>query len=230
MSKKLNEITKELGESHEFKVYYDVNLKENRQEFFDAVTQHIEKLPLSTKTVPYPDLESLGFKGMDEWVKIYHPGWKVASVQLESDSDSPPVRIILAQDPSLVKFTWYNPEDNKVYQRNVIEEAPSLDDESLAQDHPDVWWRISESIPPSDEALDLLYDYTEWDTEGVEEWLNDRMNDADYEWPRRLKNLELVDPGDLSIISDYMVPGQLSLRLEKPREAKPEEINDPDDN
>jgi hypothetical protein len=209
-------ITKKLGKHHKDKGLAEVALKKERQRFFDEVSKEVAKGTLAQKVVPAPEVGDL-----TEWVRVYHPGWVLVEENPEEGT------VLLGEDPSKTKFIFVNHKDGMVYQRNAIPEAPSLDDETLAEDHPELWERITYPVEP--EGINYINDFLHWvDDNGLtsipEGLLNKYVEDTEAFWPRELKPLEEIEHEDLEVLSEYMVPGQISLRLEKPRPAKPEEL------
>lgn len=216
---KLIEVTKEVGKFHAEKKTGTKGLEEKRTEFFDTATEAIDENSLATQIVDAPTSD----ENTDTWVGIYYPGWKIIG---EDEHGS---KLILREDPAFKKYVFINPEDGQVYQRNVIEGDPYLDNERLEEDHPEIMARILEPTPP-DPAASLLIKQISKDLLGDprvgEEWLEYWMNFE--EWPKQI-NLDDASAEDLAIIEDYMIPGKPSLRLEQPRKAKPEEIDGTDD-
>ena len=73
------------------------------------------------------------------YVKQFHPGWRVV------DPGSKEFTYIIEEDPSFKKFVYVNHDDWNVYRRNVSQAGPSLDNERLKDEDPELWKRISVS-------------------------------------------------------------------------------------
>lgn len=231
----LIEITKELGNAHQEKKNGEKELAKRRTQFFDAATADIDENSLATKTVDAPTLDIKSNFSPEDWVRIYHPGWEILYLKTHGtfpDDD----KIVLREDPTLKKYVFVNPEDGQVYQRNAIEGAPSLDDESLGEDHPEILERITKPVPMDSAAEhfltvfanDFLVSSSSMSVRNiVYDWIEIQMENEN--WPRVVIPQEEWPQEDLAIISDYLIPGPISLRLESPRKAKPEEIDGTDD-
>lgn len=212
----LTTTTKKLGKHHKDKKDAEASLKREREKFFSEATKEIAKGVLAQKVVEIPEVGDF-----IEWVAVYHPGW----VLLETDTEAG--TLLLEEDPSLLKFVHVNHTDKKIYQRNAIPEAPSLDDEALAEDHPEVWLRITKPAEP--EWLDEIRKYHTYIegllgvsvNTGVEGYIENLESDL----PRELLPFEDLEADDLDIVAQYMVPGKIKLRLEEPRLAKSEELD-----
>lgn len=215
----LTTVTKKLGKNHQKKNEVEETLKKDRQKFFDEVTRELARKPLAQKTVERPEAGDLY-----EWVNTYHPGW----ILIDEIENS----LLLQEDPTQIRFAFVNHSDGKIYQRNAVQGAPFLDDEALAEDHPEVWKRISEPTHP--EWLPIINEFINFIGDplaGVDDDLEGKffryITEKD-DWPRELIPIEDINDEDLPIFMKYMVPGRISLRLEAPRNAKPEELNEDD--
>jgi hypothetical protein len=130
--KKLSTITTKLGKDHKLQKKYKKNLEADRKEFFAAVDREIAKQPLARRTFDLNQTQ----EQLDEWVLRFNPGWRIVEIDHG--------KVIIEEDPTLKKFSFVNEKDGQVYTRGIVEEAPSLDDEKLQADHPDVWEKLTE--------------------------------------------------------------------------------------
>lgn len=190
----LNKITADLGKAHKQNSKSKKNLEKYRQEFFDAVTFNLERKWRATKVIEIPsEALSLPSKDLENWIRVNHPGWQLQSLRSELNGFSGLYEMVIEEDPALQNFVFLNSDDDMVYQRHAIQEAPVLDDEALKKDRPDVYARITKPVEPT---------------------------------PRELIPLDLINPDDLAIMEEYLVPGKIKLRLESPRKVKSEELVD----
>lgn len=102
---------------------------------------------------------------------------------------------IIEEDPAFKKFVYVNHEDGNIYRRNVSQSGPSLDDERLKRENPKLWERITE------------------------------VKIIPRQETRVLKDLETLPNKDFSEIQEYLVPGPMTVKLDAPRKAKPDELD-----
>lgn len=187
-------ITQRLGKAHAESKKAEKELKESRAEFFDAVDEEI----ISTETlarqtielppdIPFPVDED--DRGVMDYVKRFYPGWRLVDVGAKEHT------YIIEEDPAFKKFVYVNHEDGNVYRRNVAQGGPSLDDDRLKSENPELWERITEvRVIPQQET-------------------------------RVLKDLEDLPDQDFAAIQEYLVPGPMTVKLDAPRKAKPDELD-----
>lgn len=191
---KLATITKRLGAVHAKSKEAEKELKVSRSEFFEAVDEEIistETLARQTITFPATLTEQCEDDAEDltTYVKRFYPGWRIAEIGSKENI------CIIEEDPSFKKFVYVNHEDGNVYRRNVSQGDPSLDDDRLKSEDPELWERITEvKIIPRQEI-------------------------------RVLKDLETLPNQDFSAIQEYLVPGPMTVKLDAPRKAKPDELD-----
>ena len=180
MSDNLDQITKELGTKYEVSKTAAEELKTQKGKFFKAVdAEVIATTTLATQTITVPDAEE---EDPLAHIKTFYPGWRY----VEEHDDG---KILIEEDPGFKKFVHVNPEDGKLYRRNVSQEGPSLDDERLQKEDPTLWKRITKP-------------------------------------GRVLKDLNTLADKDLAAVQAYFVPGKMTVKLDAPRAAKPEELGD----
>lgn len=173
----LDQITKELGTRYEVSKTAAVELAAKKSEFYTAIDEEItETETLAQQTVGYTGDPA-------EFVKVFHPGWRVVSTDTEENT------VVIEEDPAFKKFVHVNPEDGKLYRRNVSQEGPSLDDERLQAEDPALWKRLTKPA-------------------------------------RVLKPMDKIPNKDLAAMQAYFVPGKMTVKLDAPRNAKPEELGD----
>lgn len=198
MSTTLDEITTDLGLNHGAKKLATEALEGNRTQFFEAATASLEKTTLATKKIELPKLSDQN--QIKAWVARWHPGWRIKDIRIAG--------LVIEEDPSFMRFSHINKEDGYCYQRAVSQAAPTLDDEQLKKDHPEVWLAASEPDPVAVHWGNFFGFGTE---------ILDSL-------PRVLLPQDQWNPSDLDIISQYIVPGAISVRLLAPRKATPEEL------
>lgn len=103
--------------------------------------------------------------------------------------------VLIEEDPSLKKFVYVNHEDGNLYRRNVSQSGPSLDDDRLKAENPKLWQRITQE------------------------------EEVPARTVRVLKDLETLPNKDLAAIQEYFVPGPMTVKLDAPRKAKPDELD-----
>lgn len=199
--KSLNEITSNLGINHQVQKEAQKELKKSRDEFFETATATLAKSSLATKTISIPE-------GQDsiEWVRKWYPGWRITGINFPDQN-----QILIDEDPSLMKFVWANKEDGYFYQRTVSQASPSLDDEALEKEEPEVWKRNSKPDPVA------------------EYWANYFLGLGSIfhkDLPQVIKPQEEWLTEDLDVISRYIIPGPISVTLQAPRKAKAGELKD----
>lgn len=216
----LDEITLDLGINHLVEKEAKEEKENGRSEFFAAATATLEKGILAQKVVEVSMAGALN-ESPEEWVAKWHPGWRVVEIKTEDSQNS---SIQLEEDPSLLKFTYVNEEDDQVYCRNATQGVPQFDDDGLITDHPDLWKRISTPIDPP--GLPLLVEYCE-DHDQLKDmvsWIE--LARLKEDWPRIMIPLEDMSAADLLVVQQYLVAAPIKLVLLAPRAAKPEDESD----
>lgn len=178
-------ITTKLGSAHATSKKAEKELKESRSEFFEAIDEEIlETETLARQTIVVPD-------ELDEtsYIKQFFPGWRLV------DPGSKKNTYIIEEDPAFKKFVYVNHDDGQVYRRNVSQAGPSLDDDRLKAEDPELWEKITEvQIVPQQEV-------------------------------RVLKDLDTIPNAQLAAMQEYFVPGGMTVKLDAPRKAKPDELD-----
>ena len=173
----LNQITKDLGTRYEVSKTAATELAAKKGEFFTAIDEEVA----ATETLAQQTIEYTGQP--EDHIKVFYPGWRFVSSDTEANT------AVIEEDPAYKKFVHVNQEDGKLYRRNVSQAGPSLDDERLQKEDPDLWKRITKPA-------------------------------------RVLKDLDKVPNKDLSAMQAYFIPGKMTVKLDAPRQAKPEELGD----
>jgi hypothetical protein len=214
----IEEVTSKVKLSHAAKKEEEKELSEARDEFFAAATERLEQQPRATRTIIVPT--SAGGKilasneEVESYVHKYHPEWKIISIEDE------PFRVLVEEDPAWMKYTYISEDRKTVFQRGITQASDYLDDDSLRQDDPDLWLRVTTS--PEEDLLwklakevggeNMAWNVRQFCTEHRDEFL------------RLLKPFDKLSEDDYVAVQQYIVPGALSYRLESPRKPKPEEL------
>lgn len=208
----LAEITTQLGKTYVTAKGSAKNLDAEKKKFFKACTEAIEAdRTLAQQTIEIPDY---GQGDIEAYVAKWHPGWRIVEGKAET--------AIIEEDPSLQKHVYVNQEDGQVYQRNIKEDTPQLDDELLRSKDSDLW----EQITCPAKQYTWLMEFRDWvEGNAIKRLVDDFMDAVDQGDERELRPLDDLSDEELDAISEYVVPGKLSTRLEPPREAKPEELD-----
>jgi hypothetical protein len=208
---KLNEVCTALGKAHKAKKEETTKLEKRRNEFFELATKKLENTNLAKVVIQVPE----GVDPLAYAIK-YHPGYRVVDVESVAGVGA----VQLEEDPAFKKFVFINLDDGQVYQRNTTQPQPQLDDELIQKEDLDLWERIT-YIENYRWLSDLLYE-AGMDVDDIEDYLTN----GPYPAPRVLKQPEDIDPTDLKALEKYLVPSPISLRLETPRAATEEELDE----
>jgi hypothetical protein len=112
---------------------------ERRDEFFSQINEHLkdEVAPQIVIEFPTDDEEEALRQAQRQYVRHR----VVATSQVEQG-----YKVVLEENPELRPYTYINPADGKVYQRIISEGSPSLDDEALQEEKPELWQGITEEV------------------------------------------------------------------------------------
>lgn len=222
MSNELTKITKRFGTAYDRSKKAETALKTQQQKLFQAFNKDLENRLLARRSHHYPAWKELNEKDQNAWVKKHHPGWKVVGYERGW--------LILEQDPAFQKFTFVNPVDGRVYGRTTVEGSPSLDDEALRNDNPELWKEITEWPEPWYSLVeDLIVGYTTIPyAPGALDTAVSRVL-SDHGVQRVLKDINTLTDEQIMDMDDYFIPGPLTVRLVAPRTAKPEELEHTDE-
>jgi hypothetical protein len=209
--------------SHELIDTYDLTKQaaeehgERKTEFYEALDEKIEaEETLAQKTIRTPANMTT-----DAYVTQYYPGWRIVSGKAKT--------ALIEEDPSRKKYVYLNREDGVVLKRNVIQATDSLDDEKLREEDPDLWERIT--LPATEvQALEAFASATSVQKGNgdlvfkiTEAWI--KQLESDGVFPRRLKAVDDMSNKDVNSMKKYLVPGKLTIKLDPPRKAKPDELD-----
>lgn len=156
---------------------------------------------------------------IENYVEREHPAWRIDEWRKDDDGT---YEVILLLRPELKDFTFVNAEDGMVYRRQFNNGSPTLDDDLLRRQDPDLWVRISD-IPQYDDIAELVFE-AGVDHREIDEWIQKH-----WKGPRTLKSLDSLDDDTLAEVQPYIHPGKPTVSLPAPRKAKPEELEEVED-
>jgi hypothetical protein len=157
---RLEEITKELGLAYSRAKEWDKTKNQYRAEFFKIATE--DHTTLAEKVVAV-DANTL-VNAIGEAEKLY-PTWTVLSAtQTDNGFD-----VHIKENPEYTPFTFINPNDGMVYQKQIVSGPVMFDDELFKADHPMLYQIVTHVPEPkrelrpledlSDEQIAILQDY-----------------------------------------------------------------------
>jgi len=160
MNEELVDITRNLGASYTEAKKWDGSKNEFRKKFFEIAKQSHEIL---AEKIILVNAKSLA-DAISMAEKLY-PGWTpLSATQVDNGFD---VRV--RENPEYKPFTFVNPEDGMVYQKQVVGGSVIFDDERFKEDHPDLFHVVTYMPEPkrelrpledlSDEQISLIQDY-----------------------------------------------------------------------
>ena len=160
MNKKLVDITRQLGASYTEAKKWDKSKSEFRKEFFEVANKQHETLAEKIASV---NAESLA-EAISLSEKLF-PGWTpLSATQSETGFD-----VHLKENAEFKPFTFVNPEDGMVYQKQIVAGSVMFDDERFKNDHPELYNVVTYMPEPkrelrpleelADDMISLIQDY-----------------------------------------------------------------------
>lgn len=179
----LEEITSKLGKWHAKWKEAERAKNLEKERFFNEVTQRLQD-ELAAQSV-----EKISAKDEEEALRIaqrrFHR-YKVIDVRENKQGDWD---VVLEENPEYKPFVYVNKEDGQVYQRVVAEGAPFLDDDSIRDENPDLWDRITEEKVTRE--LRPLEELDPEDIAAIQPYLTAPRPQVRFPNPRRAKPEEL---------------------------------------
>ena len=211
MKPNLNKITQDFGRTYR-QVEELSNRKNKRQiKMFNAFTEAIKNQTLSQQIVEHLDLEY----SAQEYVNTYYPGWILKS------QDG--TKLLVEQDPTIIKFPYVNHEDGYVYGRTFSQSGPSLNDEKIREEDPDLWEQITQWPEPlysiANDVAQFFAGHNDID-HGIQ------VIFETHQIERVLKSPSEWTDDQKERMAKYWLPGRLAVRLVPPRRATPEELGE----
>lgn len=215
MTRTLEEVTGDLYREYTTWKLSEKDKNKLRDEFFQLAIQQNKSVPLSRKTVVEEGTED----EVRSRVEARYPQFIIESIT-EHDLDGYH-KVILVENPEFKSFTYISEGDTPiVFQRQIVEGSPSLDDERLIEELPELWVQISE-IPDRTELVSLIKSLSALTAEHI-----DRVLDDYYPLSKRIMvPFENLTDEDLSIIGKYIIRGKPTIKLAPPRLAKDQDLD-----
>lgn len=136
----MNEETRQLGEAYHRWKEAEKSKNVAKEKFFRAVTEELEQ------EIPPQVIERVEAANDEEALRIAQRRFirhRVVDVARINDYE---YGIILEEDASLRPYSYVNPDDGFVYKRIISEGTPTLDDEALRDERPELWEAITEEV------------------------------------------------------------------------------------
>lgn len=180
----LAETTSRLGRVYDEWKQAEKFKDEYREEFFRQVSEKLkeEVAPQIIAEFPTEDEEEALRMAQRQYVRHR----VVSSAPMEGG-----YQVVLEEDAELRPFTFLNKEDGQVYQRIVSEGSPSLDDEALAEEQPELWEAITNEVTTRE--LKPLEELTPEQVAELQKYITMPKPQMRLGKPRRAKPEELDD-------------------------------------
>jgi len=159
----LEEITKELGIAHSRAKDWDKTKTEYRKRFFEAAESWYSEN--STPASKIIEIEASGLSDAISIAEQRNPGW----VALSAVQNEGRYEVRMEENPSFKAFTFVNPNDGMVYQKQIVAGPVMFDDERFEKDHPTLYHVVTHVPEPerqlrpldelSEEQIAILQDY-----------------------------------------------------------------------
>lgn len=217
----LDEVTKQFGDAYLIAKHAEEAKKSTQTAMFDAFTRHLSQRTLRQQTINIPDeLVGEDLTSIETWITRHYPGWRfVAQFDIGS------TRVIIEEDPKLVKFTHLNRDTGTIYGRTINQASPSLDDELLRTKDPALWERVTTWPEPWASLVVATVRSmvsTRWSDATVNAKVDELLREQNVQ---RTLRTDLSDD-DWQALEPYLVPGAITVKLMTPRVAKPEELGE----
>jgi hypothetical protein len=160
INKELADLTKELGVVYTEAKKWDSQKTEYRKKFFELADKFQSTLAEKVVLVAADSLAN----AIIEAEKLY-PGWTpLSATQVKNGFD-----VHLKEDAKYKPFSYVNPDDGMIYQKQIVAGPVLLDDEKFKKDHPKLYEIVTYMPEPkrelrpldelSDEQIAILQDY-----------------------------------------------------------------------
>jgi len=111
-----------------------------KEKWFRAVTEELEQ------EIPAQVVERVEATDDEQALRVAQRRfvrYRVVDVARVSDTE---YDVVLEEDAALKPFTYVNKSDGNVYRRDVVEGSPTLDDEGVREELPELWNEITEEV------------------------------------------------------------------------------------
>lgn len=183
LDERLKEVTAMLGSDYKFWKAAERDKNDMKDRFFELATEALQQETLATDVLV---LEAKDADEAEELAKKQRPRYKIVKLHKKGDQWV----VIVEEDPALTPFIYVNPEDGMVYQRQVVEGSPMLDDERLQEEAPDLWEEIT-YIPEPERKLKPLDTLTGEQLAALQPFLYSAKPSVKLAAPRKAKPEEL---------------------------------------
>jgi hypothetical protein len=180
-NEELIDITRELGSAYKEAKKWDNSKTEFRKKFFELANQSHETL---AEKIVFVNANSLA-EAIFESEKLY-PDWTpLSATETENGYD---VRI--KENADFKPFTFVNPEDGMVYQKQVVSGPVMLDDERFKKDYPDLYEAVTH-VPEPKRELRPFEELSDAQISILQEYVYEGKPIVKLAAPRKLKEDEL---------------------------------------
>lgn len=211
----ITKVTQRFGRAYERNKKAKTWLEKQQRALFRAFDQDLANRTASQRSIEIPEGED-----SETYIKVHHPGWQIVGWSADH------THAILEETPSLLAHRFINHEDGMVYGRAQVTGSPSLDDDRLRAEDPELWERITEWPEPWwSLVFNVFVKLTQrWSDDTLKRAVSTYLKEQNVQ--RVLKDLNTLSTHDLTLIEPYILPGPISVKLIPPRKAKPEELTD----
>lgn len=202
----IDSTTRILGRVHFERDKYDKKKKRLRDEWFQEASATFSPEALARKTVKVPlDCQD----NPEDYATLYHPGWRVVevvedSVLIEEDPEFKPfVQIVMFDSPQEILDDKDNPvlRYGYVITRSIVSGQMLIDDERVIVNDPELWQEVTEWA-----NYELIL--------RLEVFNADIWNElAELDWPRQVKPVESLTPGQIARLQPYLYEGPKTAKL-----------------
>lgn len=187
----LHDIAYRLGRTYAAWKNAENEKNEARKDFFRAATDsfQIDDLAERVVTIPVPPDQAREYcaKHYPEWMIVEHPS--LVSGGLSKDSTS--CEVILREDPAYKPFVYIDYEAGMVYQRQLSQGSPMLDDERLKKENHDLYERVT-FIPEPQRELRPFEELEPMDLADLRPYIYYNRPTVKLAAPRKARTEELV--------------------------------------
>ena len=181
MNEELVELTSKLGTTYTAAKQWDQSKSELRKQFFEIAKNQHKVLAEKVVFVNAPSLAD----AISQAEKLY-PDWTpLSATQVENGFD-----VHIKENPEFKPFTFVNPEDGMVYQKQVVAGAVMFDDERFKQDYPDLY-NVVTYVPEPKRELRPLEDLSDEQISILQEYIYEGKPVIKLAAPRKAKEDEL---------------------------------------
>lgn len=135
MDPDLDAITEKLVEKYKAFKSAEGEKDAEKKTFFDACNELVGANDLARQTVRLPESSEDSPLDIEQYIGTFYPGWRLIEGRAAT--------AVIEEDPSFKPYVHINRDLGMVVKREVSQAGPSLDDERLRSEDPDLWKRIT---------------------------------------------------------------------------------------